>query len=158
MPLADAPIATLTICFSLASNASELGALDQAGRRVAEHPCAKPTITTKVEKNIHDELVTDRYISKRCPRAGSEIVRSSLSQYKLSIPLFASVTGPDSRVPSPFQIGARITSVKSRLGLPEVEKNDSITYLLPSETREERVSFLHDGTRVVGIQWSWYFD
>jgi hypothetical protein len=138
--------------------AGDLEALDEVGRRIAERPCPRPQVTTKIEKNIHDDTVTDRYITQRCPNAGSEVVRSSMSQYKQVIPLFASLSRADSRIPFAFQVGSLLTRVKGRLGTPEVEKADSITYLLPSETLEERVTFVHDGTRVVSIQWSWYFD
>jgi len=158
MSFARLVITSLAIAIHSAADANDLDALDQAGRHLAEKPCPKPVVSTKVEKNIHDESVTDRYITQRCPHAGSEIVRSSLSKYKHAIPLFASLTKPDPRVPSIFQVGTPLTSVRSRLGTPEVEKSDSVTYLLPSETREERVSFLHDGTRIVRIEWSWYFD
>ena len=138
--------------------ASDLEALDQAGRRIAEKPCLRPKVKAKVEKNIHDESVTDRYVTQLCPGAGSEIVRSSVSRYTSVFPLFASLSRSDSRVPPGFQVGTLLTSVKSRLGAPEVEKTDSVTYLLPSESREERVTFLHDGQRVIRIQWAWYFD
>ena len=68
------------------------------------------------------------------------------------------VSRPDSRTPSMFQVGVPIASIKDRLGVPEVEKSDALTYLLPSETLAERVTFLHDGTRVTRIQWVWYFN
>lgn len=138
--------------------ASELAALDNAGREVAEKPCPKPKISIKVKKSIHDETVTNRYVTLKCPGASSEIVKSSESKYKHTFPVFANVSQADLRIPSAFQIGVLLTSIKGRLGAPEDEKIDSITYLLPSETLEERVTFYHDGKRVVGVQWSWYFD
>lgn len=138
--------------------AGDLDELDKVGRRIAAQPCPRPLITAKAEKNIHDETIKDRYITQKCPKAESEIFRSSASQYKKVIPLFASLSRTDSRVPSAFQIGASLSRIKSRLGTPEVEKADSITYLLPSDTREEMVTFFHDGTRVVSTQWSWYVD
>lgn len=150
-------IATLVVCCQYAL-AGDLDVLYESGRRVAEKPCARPKLSTKVEKSPHDETVTDRYITQRCTGAASEIVRSSTSLYKQAIPLFASVSRPDSRIPSMFQVGVPIASIKDRLGVPEVEKSDALTYLLPSETLAERVTFLHDGTRVTRIQWVWYFD
>ncbi len=150
-------IATLVVC-SPHVMADDLEALDESGRRIAEKPCAKAQLSTKVEKSPHDETVTDRYITQRCPAATSEIVRSSTTHFKQAIPLFASVSRPDSRLPPPFQVGVPLASIRSRLGVPEVEKPDALTYLLPSETLAERVTFLHDGTRVTRIQWEWYFD
>ena len=158
MPVSQYLLALLAVFLSQSANAGGLEALNQAGRQIAESPCPKPKISTKVQKSIHDEAVTDRYITQRCSKAGSEVVRSSVSEFRRAFPLFASVSRPDSRVPSAFQVGTQIASIKASLGAPEVVKADSITYLLPSETLEERVTFLHDGSRVVGIQWSWYFD
>ncbi len=149
--------AILTLCLGPASS-GELEELDEVGRRIAEQPCPKPRMATKLETNVHDKTLKDKYISRMCPRAGSEVVSSSFSQYKQMLPLSATVSTTDSRVPAAFQVGTLLTRIKSRLGTPEVEKADSITYLLPSETRDDRVTFIHDGKRVVQIQWSWYFD
>ena len=150
-------VATAIVCCQPAQ-AGDLDALDDSGRRVAEKPCARPKLSTKVEKSPHDESVTDRFITQHCPGATSEIVRSSTSNYRHIIPLFASVSKPDSRLPSAFQVGTPLASIRSRLGIPEVEESDSLTYLLPSETLAERVTFVHDGMRVKRIQWVWYFD
>jgi hypothetical protein len=150
-------IAALVVC-SQHAMAGDLDALDESGRRIAEKPCARPQLSTKVEKSPHDETVTDKYITQRCPAAASEIVRSSTTHYKQAIPLFASVSRPDLRLPPGFQVGVPLASIRSRLGVPEVDKSDFLTYLLPSETLAERVTFLHDGKRVTRIQWVWYFD
>jgi hypothetical protein len=149
--------AVLIFCLSSACS-GELEELDEVGRRIAEKPCPKPRIATRLETNVHDRTLKDKYVSQVCPRAGSEVVSSSISQYKQILPLSATVSTTDSRVPAAFQVGTLLTRLKSRLGTPEVEKADSITYLLPSETRDDRVTFIHDGKRVVQIQWSWYFD
>ena len=74
-------IPALALGFQAPAIADDLQNLDRVGRRIAERPCAKPKTTTKIEKNVHDESITDRFISLRCPNAGSEIVRSSLSRY-----------------------------------------------------------------------------
>jgi hypothetical protein len=34
----------------------------------------------------------------------------------------------------------------------------AVQNVLSSETREERVTFLHNGSQVTKIQWAWYFD
>lgn len=138
--------------------ANQLDALDQAGRKIAAKPCPTPKVSTKDEKNLHDESVTDRNITQKCPGVESKVVRSSLSQYKHAVPTFASVSKHDSRVPPAFQIGVLISDIKSRLGKPEIEKTNAISYMYPIETQVDQFTFLHDGTRVTGIQWEWYFD
>ena len=130
--------------------ANQLDALDQAG--------PTPKVSTNDEKNLHDESVTDRNITQKCPGVESKVVRSSLSQYKHAVPTFASVSKHDSRVPPAFQIGVLISDIKSRLGKPEIEKTNAISYMYPIETQVDQFTFLHDGTRVIGIQWDWYFD
>jgi hypothetical protein len=146
----------LLACTSAVGN--DLEALDRVGRDIAVLPCAKPRATTKVERNIHDESVQDRFITLRCKGATSEVVRSSTNEYKHASPLLASTRVADPRLPPPFQVGASLVNLRSRLGKPESEKPDSVTYLLPSETREERVTFFHNGTSVTKVLWSWYFD
>jgi hypothetical protein len=37
-------------------------------------------------------------------------------------------------------------------------ESPTVQNVLPSETREERVTFLHNGSQVTKIQWAWYFD
>ena len=146
------------VLHGVARSAEPLAELDAIGRKIADRPCEKPRVTSVMKKNIHDEAVRDRYITYHCTRASSEIIRSSLSNYKTTIPLFASTSQIDSRLPQPYRVGEPIAKIKALLGTPEVEKADSVTYLLPSETREETVSFMHEGGRVTRIAWAWYFD
>jgi len=130
MPSRRATVLFLAPMLYFAASGADLGDLDRTGRLIAERPCHKPSVSTKAEKSPHDESITNRFVSLRCAKAGSELVRSSSSQYGLTIPLFTSVSHPDPRVPAAFRVGVSLSSVRNRLGTPEVDKPGSVTYLL----------------------------
>lgn len=148
---------SLVVAFHSAAFGNDMLDLDRVGRQIAAKPCVKPRMTTKLEKNAHDASLQDQFITLRCKDSGSELVRLATRPNR-TIPLFASTSGLDQRIPAPFRVGVSPTAIRDRLGVPEVEKTDSITYLLPGETNEERITFIHSGSRVNNIQWSWYFD
>jgi hypothetical protein len=130
MPSRRATVLFLAPMLYFTASGADLGDLDRAGRLIAERPCHKPSVSTKAEKSPHDESITNRFVSLRCAKAGSELVRSSSSRYRLTIPLFTSVSHPDPRVPAAFRVGVSTSSVRNRLGTPEVDKPGSVTYLL----------------------------
>ena len=146
------------ILHDVASATEPLANLDKIGREIAVHPCEKPRITFVTRTNVHDETVRDRYITQRCDRVASEVVRSSVANYRTTIPLSARTDQIDYRLPPRFRVGQPIARIKGLLGAPETEHSDSLTYLLPSETRAETVSFVHKLGRVTSVVWEWYFD
>lgn len=158
MPYAKLIVPTLLFATQVGAEIPDLHRLDCIGRQIAEIPCAKPKLATRTEKSIHDDSIQDKIITQSCPGVQSQIVRSSQSGYSRALPLSTSLTQVDKRMPIAFQVGASIKSIRNRLGEPETAGAESITYLLPSETRQETISFIHNGSQVTRVQWSWYFD
>ena len=146
------------ILHNVAQATEPLANLDKIGREIAVHPCKKPHTTFVTRTNVHDETVRDQYVTQRCNRVASEVLRSSVSNYQTTIPLSARTDQIDYRLPPRFRVGQPISKIKGLLGAPETERGESLTYLLPSETREETVSFVHKRGRVTSVVWAWYFD
>ena len=146
------------ILHDVAQATEPLANLDKIGREIAAHPCKKPHTTFVTRTNVHDETVRDRYVTQRCNGVASKVLRSSVSNYRNTIALSARTDQIDYRLPPRIRVGQPNSKIKGLLGTPETEHHDSLTYLLPSETREETVSFFHKRGRVTSVVWEWYFD
>lgn len=126
--------------------------LEQAGRRIAETPCASPSRKVRREPHLFDEDLEVEWTTLRCPGAEAEWVSSERTQFTVKRVNSVMVRGTDPRIAAELRVGASISGARQVLGSPYKEDDESIHY---EAENTAKIMLVHDGQRILWIRWLW---
>ncbi len=109
-------------------------------------------------QNRYDASVWDEVKTVNCLKLRAEVYISRASEPSRQLPLSLVVEGALPMMPSHLQVGSPAANVSAALGKAKHTVRGSLTYDLPSEARNDTITFKTRGAKVTSIHWSWDVD